>query len=436
MRLEVTNFAKIKSADIKIDGITVIAGENNTGKSTIGKLLYAIFNSMYDIAGKIEESRKSEVRARCSDVIKNVLFQTERERQLDSRIIRPSRAAVAVSQKLSQKISDTDTSMLDETTLTSMLLDIAARYGVHMDQDVINEIVEETKASIELIDKMEDYTIAVELIEQFFNNVFTEQLTNLRNHEPARLHLTIQGKDVDLGFDKNKCIHWKTNIDILHEAFFVDDPFVLDELECSYFEQKITRSLLLDKIEDDNRNDSVVTFVLAKEKLKEIFDILNKVVPGGIEDKNGEWALSLDGYSEPVRFDNLSAGLKSFVLLKIMLEKGILKEKDVLILDEPEIHLHPEWQIKYAEIIVLLQKKFDLSIVVTTHSRDFFEAIELYAKKYQMIDKCSFYLSRQTDGEVEFDDVSEDISQIYKHLVTPSRLLDKLKFELEESADE
>lgn len=50
MRLEVTNFAKIKNADIKINGITVIAGENNTGKSTIGKLLYAIFNSMYDIA--------------------------------------------------------------------------------------------------------------------------------------------------------------------------------------------------------------------------------------------------------------------------------------------------------------------------------------------------------------------------------------------------
>ena len=44
-----------------------------------------------------------------------------------------------------------------------------------------------------------------------------------------------------------------------------------------------------------------------------------------------------------------------------------------MILDEPEIHLHPEWQLAYAELIVLLEKKFDLSIVVTTHSRDFFE---------------------------------------------------------------
>lgn len=40
MRLQIENFAKIAKADINIDGITVIAGENNTGKSTIGKALY------------------------------------------------------------------------------------------------------------------------------------------------------------------------------------------------------------------------------------------------------------------------------------------------------------------------------------------------------------------------------------------------------------
>ena len=40
MKLSINNFAKIKQADIIIDGITVIAGENNTGKSTVGKVLF------------------------------------------------------------------------------------------------------------------------------------------------------------------------------------------------------------------------------------------------------------------------------------------------------------------------------------------------------------------------------------------------------------
>ena len=44
MKLRIQNFAKIKEADIILDGITVIAGNNNTGKSTVGKILDSMYN--------------------------------------------------------------------------------------------------------------------------------------------------------------------------------------------------------------------------------------------------------------------------------------------------------------------------------------------------------------------------------------------------------
>ena len=40
MKLFLENIGKIGGACIEIKGITVIAGENNTGKSTVGKTLY------------------------------------------------------------------------------------------------------------------------------------------------------------------------------------------------------------------------------------------------------------------------------------------------------------------------------------------------------------------------------------------------------------
>ena len=49
MKLNIENFAKIKNADVVIDGITVIAGENNTGKRTVGKILFSLFNVLSDI---------------------------------------------------------------------------------------------------------------------------------------------------------------------------------------------------------------------------------------------------------------------------------------------------------------------------------------------------------------------------------------------------
>ena len=37
MRLKINNVAELENLDLKIDGLTIIAGENNTGKSTINK---------------------------------------------------------------------------------------------------------------------------------------------------------------------------------------------------------------------------------------------------------------------------------------------------------------------------------------------------------------------------------------------------------------
>ena len=40
MKLTLKNIGKIGTASVEINGITVIAGENNTGKSTVGRALF------------------------------------------------------------------------------------------------------------------------------------------------------------------------------------------------------------------------------------------------------------------------------------------------------------------------------------------------------------------------------------------------------------
>ena len=57
MKLELENVGKISLANIELNGITVIAGENNTGKSTIGKMFFCIFHAFYRIEEQIREER-------------------------------------------------------------------------------------------------------------------------------------------------------------------------------------------------------------------------------------------------------------------------------------------------------------------------------------------------------------------------------------------
>lgn len=57
MNLKIKDFGVIKNADIKVDGITVITGNNNTGKSTIGKLFFSYFNSFHDMEIKVVKKK-------------------------------------------------------------------------------------------------------------------------------------------------------------------------------------------------------------------------------------------------------------------------------------------------------------------------------------------------------------------------------------------
>lgn len=61
MKLSLKNIGKVRSATIEMNGITVIAGENDTGKSTISRALFAVFNSFYKADLRIQDERSASI---------------------------------------------------------------------------------------------------------------------------------------------------------------------------------------------------------------------------------------------------------------------------------------------------------------------------------------------------------------------------------------
>ena len=125
---------------------------------------------------------------------------------------------------------------------------------------------------------------------------------------------------------------------------------------------------------------------------------------------------------------NLSTGIKSFIILKTLLRNGSINDNGVVILDEPEIHLHPEWQLKFAEVIVLIQKEFGVNILLNTHSPYFLNAIEVYVKKYGIEKKCKFYLTDDNEGRTNIKDVTDQTELIYEKLARPLQDLENLEY--------
>ena len=75
MKLTINNIGKLKNAEVVIDGITVITGENDTGKSTVGKVLWSVFNGFYEIDEKVYNEKVSELEKIIDEIIKENVYK-------------------------------------------------------------------------------------------------------------------------------------------------------------------------------------------------------------------------------------------------------------------------------------------------------------------------------------------------------------------------
>ena len=67
----------------------------------------------------------------------------------------------------------------------------------------------------------------------------------------------------------------------------------------------------------------------------------------------------------------------------------------------------------------MIQKEFDLRILLTTHSPYFLNALEVYTAKHGISEKCNYYHASKVDESAVFEEVTNDIDRIYAKLARP-----------------
>ena len=83
------------------------------------------------------------------------------------------------------------------------------------------------------------------------------------------------------------------------------------------------------------------------------------------------------------------------------------KDCRILLIDEPDAHLHPDLQVRLADFIMLVANKFKIQVIISTHSTTLLSALGQFGKE-----SCSvIYLSRQKrDFQAEI--FSENLKQL------------------------
>lgn len=443
MKLTIDNIGKIKHADIELNGITVIAGNNNTGKSTIGKILYCIFNSCYKIEKYIESQKYNRIRNEIERIIRShvsVDINNEDDFSIDFLLsnlyIHPNKI-----KKMMNVLSDQDSKI----EIIKQFLAENIEYEIINMLDSIENVCEELNAKIDSLLNLPTKSYRISRVNNFFNAIFDEQIVNIFS-ERGEIVAKIKENIFIAKFEKEKCTDLDLDFIFNNSALLIDTPDVFKNLPADKrikFNTINPIGNLLSKIYQENESDSIdIDHTLAADKLSKVTSILNQAVCGKFQRTGYRESESylFDGMDKPIKTNNLSTGVKSFLILKKLCENSVLIEKDVLILDEPEIHLHPEWQLLYAEAIVLLQEAFDLTVLITSHSPTFVRAIECYCDIHDRMENLDVYKTEPADGfnytlrNISYSEYG--ISELYEEFSAPFEKLDELISEKYSQEDE
>lgn len=428
MELQIKNIGMIRSAELNVDGISVVTGNNDSGKSTIGKALFSLCHGIQSYEKKIEADAMEYISEDFYNVMKAVGHidadyapaSLSRMRIRHRGLLLVRKYGVDNIEKEIEKIENTKFEGNDVIDINDSIAILKGKlHEIHSD---------------EFLDMVKKRTI-----ERVFRSEFSKNVNNVYSEDIGEVSVSENNRFVKVGFKNNKLIKLDGELassDGLQGAFpevnFINTPFVLDDINnvrCFYDDVYTHKGDLISKLLGDEQDESnVIEYALKDEEKTIVEEAIAKVLAGNVIKKQGFF---YQQNGKEFSIDTLATGMKTYVVIKMLLDNGYLRPNSLLILDEPEVHLHPSWQLLFAELLVLFNKELGIKVLLATHSPYFLQAIEVYSKKYEIQGKTHFYLSKKHGNSAVLENIDNDLEQTYKLMAEPILILQSMQDELE-----
>lgn len=384
---KLSNYRAVKSADIKIDGITVLAGENGSGKSTLSRFLYYIVKVLSDYEVLIDHTAKQEFfdilfrMERASSLMRhdslNVSYRELREYLQKGQVVDIAKKMQGIIEKFGVKVKEAIAVSSDPDFLKSRL---STLFRLEKEQLVdtdtlVNCIFSKLVSQVLEIESEVEKKKKERSIETFLDLSYRVS-DNLDN---GAVNLDFEEDGVGLlqkdhfnpTLNLNRVIYYKT-----YELMdYLDDSSDFHHYLEKPVEGKLTDAeRLVAKVLRDVLGGEVV---LSEDDIMPIKQLHFK---------------RKDGLDISLR--QAATGLVSFSFLQRLLENGYFREGTLLIIDEPEAHLHPKWIVEYARMLVMIHKHLKVKIVLSTHNPDMLAAIDSIARRENVNDVTNFYFAK------------------------------------------
>jgi predicted ATPase len=415
--VKVKNLGKIKEAEFHIRPMTVITGPNGTGKSFFTKSLYSILNVInknvyhesvnntirqiqlrlgaFSAAGTHDSFVDIEITNDLTK-LKNEFEEASNWKITDYLVFAYSKVSAV------QKIQTSYGMYLNR--LNSQPSQTKNMTHINIFSESINQNLEYFLLQLRFPKKTYDDLFAAHIENEFKDNFQISDLSELISFGEEKIEIKVDGLLViELGGNKK--------ISVEMGADFIDDVSNLSSVV--FFESpaywKVRGALISAKNNKKHlrligkKNNDVLTGVpkyfydldyalITKTKTLGAFTIATDLLENTL---GGEFIFKDDSLSfkdksgRDISKNLVSFGMTNLGMIQALLKHNVITKGSFVFIDEPETNLHPDWQVKLMEVLLILAQA-GVNIVITTHSTDLLKALEVNLKKQKIEAKDDF----------------------------------------------
>ena len=409
--LKIENFGLIRKANIDLKNLNVIAGVNGSGKTTSSKLLYCFLVANSQEGGYL--ANKS-IYNRFENIIKNIELKSDYSSVSYLLENLPNLNDPSFNKKISENIIFLKKFLNDDNEYND---------EIKLIEEIVNNNSIESRKYFDVSNSLLKSEFDFEQLEFSNTNISLKGRCNDCNF----LYSLMNNND-KLGFMIEQ---GKLNCFNVENIIYIDSLSIFDVKNNNFnlLENSQHHLTYLNKIINSNKNNVDVYDLEFNKKLDDFENKIRELIGGYIyyDKKTNEFIFRKDDKEYSMK--NTASGVKQLGIIQILLANRILNKNSFIIINEVEVNLHPDWQIKLAEILVLMIKELNIYVYLNSHSPQFIEALEVYSAKHGLVDKTKFYLSHEFENDLfDFEEIQrKHLAKLYNNLGNPYKIINKVR---------